>query len=194
MDCCISVPLTLQQATVDPLLHQKLLDTHRHVWVSLLLGPCSFLLGSGAHRVLFVPSKSLFPQSYVSSVIKSNWLPKSNSLGVFSPFAKSPGWEIYCVSQNFLNSMRIYLVLLLCSLWNYLTCKSILLHLLIFILRFISILERYKGRHIIDLLFLLLQGFIAVNYSHRILFDVIHKFQCFASFLISIKIFLKFLF
>ena len=30
-------------------------------------GHCSFLLGPGAHKVLFVPSKSLFPQFYVSS-------------------------------------------------------------------------------------------------------------------------------
>ena len=30
-------------------------------------GHCSFLLGPGAHRILFVPSKSLFPQSCVSS-------------------------------------------------------------------------------------------------------------------------------
>ena len=43
--------------------------------------------------VLFVPSKSLFPQSCVSSVIKSHWPPKSNSLGVLSPFARSPGWK-----------------------------------------------------------------------------------------------------
>ena len=35
-------------------------------WVSLL-GHCSFLLGPGAHKVLFVPSKGLFPQSCVSS-------------------------------------------------------------------------------------------------------------------------------
>ena len=28
---------------------------------------CSFLLGASAHKVLFVPSKSLFPQSCVSS-------------------------------------------------------------------------------------------------------------------------------
>ena len=62
-----SVPLTLQQATADPGLHQRLLDTHRQVWVSLLRGNCSFLLGLDAHKVLFVPSKSLFPQSYVSS-------------------------------------------------------------------------------------------------------------------------------
>ena len=36
-------------------------------WVSLLRGPCSFLLGPGEHKVLFVPSKSLFPQSCGSS-------------------------------------------------------------------------------------------------------------------------------
>ena len=32
-----------------------------------LWGHCSFLLGPGAHKLLFVPSKSLFPQSTVSS-------------------------------------------------------------------------------------------------------------------------------
>ena len=62
-----SVPPTLQQATADPCLHRRLLDTHGQVWVSLLWGHCSFLLGPGAHKVLFVPSKSLFPQSCVSS-------------------------------------------------------------------------------------------------------------------------------
>ena len=56
-----------KQATADPCLHCRLLDTHRQVWVSLLWGYCSFLLGPGAHEVLFVPSKSLFPQSCVSS-------------------------------------------------------------------------------------------------------------------------------
>ena len=64
-----SVPPTLQQSMSDPCLHQRLLDTHRQVWVSLLCGHCSFLLGPGAHTVLFVPSKSLFPQSCVSSVM-----------------------------------------------------------------------------------------------------------------------------
>ena len=62
-----SVLLTLQQATPDPCLRWRLLDTHGQVWVSLLWGHCSFLLGPGAHKVLFVPSKSLFPQSCVSS-------------------------------------------------------------------------------------------------------------------------------
>ena len=62
-----SVPPTLQQATADPHLHWKLLDTYRQVWVSLLWGHCSFLLGPGVYKVLFVPSKSLFSQSCVSS-------------------------------------------------------------------------------------------------------------------------------
>ena len=62
-----SVLPTLQQATADPRLCWRLLDTHRQVWVSLLWGHCSFLLGPVVHKVLFVPSKSLFPQSCVSS-------------------------------------------------------------------------------------------------------------------------------
>ena len=58
------VPPTLQQATAKPNLRRRLLDTHRQVWVSLLLGHCSFLLGPGAPRFcvcVCVPSKSLFP-------------------------------------------------------------------------------------------------------------------------------------
>ena len=62
-----SVPPTLQQATANPRLHQRLLDTHRQVWVSLLWRHFSFLLRPGVYKVLFVPSKSLFPQSCVSS-------------------------------------------------------------------------------------------------------------------------------
>ena len=45
----------------------RLLDTHGQVWVSLLLDHCSFFLGPYAHKFLFLPSKSLFPQSCVSS-------------------------------------------------------------------------------------------------------------------------------
>ena len=69
-----------------PLLaHWRLPDTHRQVWLSLLWGRCSFLLASGSHRILFVPSKSLFPQSCGSSIIKSHWPWKTNYLGVLSP-------------------------------------------------------------------------------------------------------------
>ena len=56
-----SAPPTLQQATANPHLHHRLLDTHGQVWVSLLWGHCPFLLGPGAHKVLFVPSKSVSP-------------------------------------------------------------------------------------------------------------------------------------
>ena len=81
-----------------PTLHQRLLDTHRKVWLSLLWGHFSFLLAPVAHKVLFVPSKSLFPQARGSFVIKSHWPPKWNSPGVLSLFARSPGWEICCGS------------------------------------------------------------------------------------------------
>ena len=46
---------------------QRLLGIHRQVWVSLFWDHCSFLLGPGVHKDLFVLSKSLFPQSCVSS-------------------------------------------------------------------------------------------------------------------------------
>ena len=48
------VPPTLQQATADPCLCQRFLDTHRQVSVSLLWGYCSFLLDPGVYKVLFV--------------------------------------------------------------------------------------------------------------------------------------------
>ena len=48
----------------------------------------------GLHKVLFVLSKSLFLQFCGHSVIKSHW--SSNSLGVLSPFGRSPVWEICC--------------------------------------------------------------------------------------------------
>ena len=56
----LGVP-TLQQATANPHLCRRLLDTHRQLWVSLLWGRCSFLLVPGTYKVLFVPPKSPFP-------------------------------------------------------------------------------------------------------------------------------------
>ena len=56
-----SMPPMLQQAISNPCLCWRLLDTHRQVTVSLLWGHYSFLLGPGVYKVLFVPSKSLFP-------------------------------------------------------------------------------------------------------------------------------------
>ena len=52
--------------------------------------------------VLFVVSKSLFPQSCVSFLIKSHWPPKSNSLGVLSLFTRSLGWKSVVDPRTFL--------------------------------------------------------------------------------------------
>ena len=60
---------------------------------TLLLSPGSW----GAQDFICALQES-GSQSCVSSVITSHWPPKSNSLGVLSPFARSPGWEIYCGS------------------------------------------------------------------------------------------------
>ena len=49
----------------------------------------TLLLAPAAHKVLFLPSKNLFPQSRGSSVNKSHWPPKSNFLGILSSFAGS---------------------------------------------------------------------------------------------------------
>ena len=62
-----SVALTLKQPTVDTCLRWRLQDTYVHVWVSILWGHCSFLLGPDVYKVLFLPSKCLFPQSCASS-------------------------------------------------------------------------------------------------------------------------------
>ena len=45
-----SVPPTMQQATADPRLRRRLLDSHGQVWVSLLRGHCFFLLVPGLHK------------------------------------------------------------------------------------------------------------------------------------------------
>ena len=49
-----AVPPILQEATADPCLYQGLLDTRRQVWVSLLWGRFSFLLGPGAYKLLLI--------------------------------------------------------------------------------------------------------------------------------------------
>ena len=56
-----SVPPTLHLATADPRLRQRLVDTHRQVWVSLLRGYCSFLLGPGAQGSVCALLESVSP-------------------------------------------------------------------------------------------------------------------------------------
>ena len=56
----LSAP-TLQQATTDPCLCWRLLDTPGKVWVSLLWGQCSFLLGPGTHKFCLCSPRVCFP-------------------------------------------------------------------------------------------------------------------------------------
>ena len=56
----------LWQASTDPHLHWRPLDTRRQVWVSPLQGHCSFLLGPGAQSSVCVLQESI-SQSCVSS-------------------------------------------------------------------------------------------------------------------------------
>ena len=56
-----SVPPTLQQATTNPRLCWRVLNTHRQVWVSLWWGHCSFLLGPGCTRFCLCPPRAYFP-------------------------------------------------------------------------------------------------------------------------------------
>ena len=89
MHCCTQCP---QPCSRPPLTHASAggFWTLSQVWVSLLWGHCSFLLGPGTHNVLFVPSKSLFPQSCVSSssCLRLLWCGSSNpSSALESPAA-----------------------------------------------------------------------------------------------------------
>jgi len=61
-----SVPPTLQQATANPRLRQRLQDTPGQVWGSLLWGHSSFLLGPGVQGSVCALPESV-SQSWVSS-------------------------------------------------------------------------------------------------------------------------------
>ena len=54
-------PLSLWQVTADLCLHRRHSNTQSGVWLSLLWGSLLFFLSPSAHKVLFVPSKSLWP-------------------------------------------------------------------------------------------------------------------------------------
>ena len=82
---------TPQQATVDPCLCHRLLDTHRKVWLSLLWGHCSYLVARSVHKALYFVQTNMYSKS-VSPVLwkfcnKISLASKENSLGVVSPFA-----------------------------------------------------------------------------------------------------------
>ena len=98
-----SLSPTLQQATTDTCLHWRLPDTHRQVWVSPLWGHCSFLLGPGAHKVLFMPSKSLFPQSCVRSGSSMVGLMATSSKRAY---AIPKSW----ICKSWIRSLNLYLL------------------------------------------------------------------------------------
>ena len=78
-----SVPLTLQQATANPHLHWRLLDTHRQVWVSLWWGHCSFLLGPAAQGSVCALQESI-SQPCVSSGSSVVGLMVTSSKGAYA--------------------------------------------------------------------------------------------------------------
>ena len=60
-ECYTHRPQPYSRPLPTPRLRQRLLDTPGQVWVSLLWGHCPFLLGL-VHKVLSVPTQSLFPR------------------------------------------------------------------------------------------------------------------------------------
>ena len=56
-----SLPPALQQATADPRLHRRLLDTPGKVWVSLLWGHCCFSWVLVHTRFCLCPPRVCFP-------------------------------------------------------------------------------------------------------------------------------------
>ena len=68
--------LTLWQASVNPCLHQRLLNSHRQGCLSLLWDHCSFLLGSGTRKTLLCPPKACFLEGAQSF----GWIPRLGNL------------------------------------------------------------------------------------------------------------------
>ena len=88
--CYTQCPQPCSRPPLTQHLRRRLLDTPRQVWVGLLRGHCYFLLGPGVHKVLFVPSKSLFPQSCVSSGSSMMWLMVTSSKRAYAGRKSAP--------------------------------------------------------------------------------------------------------
>ena len=61
--------------------------------------------------------ESCLPQSCGNTIIKSHWPSRSYSLGIPSPFVRSPGWKAWHGFPKLHHSERTSLVLLFSSLW-----------------------------------------------------------------------------
>ena len=109
----LPVPLSWWQATVNWHLCQRLPNTHStsgsvscgitasFSWVLVCTRFC-----------LHHPRVSISPVQG-SSVAKYRWPSKSDSLGIFSPFARSTGWEVCHRGWDFCISVRTSLVIVL---------------------------------------------------------------------------------
>ena len=112
---------------------------HRQVWVSLWWRHCSFLLGSGAHKVFFVPSKSLFPQSFIKfcnqtpllhSICQQIWKNQQESRdwkrSVFIPIPKKGNAKEcsnYCTIALMSQPSKVILKILQARLQQFVNCE-----------------------------------------------------------------------
>ena len=104
-----SVLPTLQQAIVDLHLPQRLLDTPGQLWVSLLWGHCSFLLGPSAHKALSEPSELLWQVwglilNMILPILPSCWgffFARGHGLSFFGEMQCSPVDSCSAASCNF---------------------------------------------------------------------------------------------
>ena len=84
--------LTVPQAAVDPLLHPRLLDTHRQVWISF------FLLAPGVHRFCLCLLRVCFP-----SPVEVLW---SNRTGLRTSW-EMPSWMKHKLESRLLGEISI---------------------------------------------------------------------------------------
>ena len=80
----------LQQATMDPCLCWRLLDTHRQVWVSLLWVHCSFLPGSGAQGSVCALQESVSQSCVSSGSSMVGWMVTSSKRAYAIPKSAAP--------------------------------------------------------------------------------------------------------
>ena len=85
-----SVPPTLQQATSNPCLRWRLLDIHRQVWLSLLWGHCSFILGPGAQGPVCALQESISQPCISSGSSKVGLMATSSKRGYAIPKSAAP--------------------------------------------------------------------------------------------------------
>ena len=131
-----SVSLTLEQATANQCLWQRLLDTHRQVWISLLWGHCFFLLGPGAHKVFTQVCKHclnccstinwwLLPSIHQQIWKMQQW-PQDWKRSVFTPILKkgnAKGCPNYCTIALISHTSEVMLKILQARLQQYMNCE-----------------------------------------------------------------------